>query len=307
MNHQDRAPEPQDNAPELTDDFKQINGIGPAIERRLHNAGILTFADLASLTVPEILELIPDANLSSERISQQNWTGQAALLATAPGQGAEQASDHAADRQHYQTFTLQFLLDEKNTIRRTQMTHVQSGEKQTWPGYDGERLLTALEASIRPVAQSGLGEAGPPAAAPDSAPSLTSVSEGEVQPAVFGGTTLTLRSAPDSLRVGERSALWLSLDFGRAQAPGEKPPEYQYYAHISGKPLYGGARRTIGTSAGSLTAQGTAMIEVFTTPGPPAGLYHLEGVISLRNPASGQPYGVLPMREGSVFDIREAS
>jgi predicted flap endonuclease-1-like 5' DNA nuclease len=48
------APSPSSSA---KDDLKIIRGIGPAIERKLNNAGIHTFAALAGLT-PEVLETI---------------------------------------------------------------------------------------------------------------------------------------------------------------------------------------------------------------------------------------------------------
>src|SRR5262249_24058024 len=41
---------------EHPDDLKLITGVGPSIERRLHSAGILTYAQLATLSPSEIIE-----------------------------------------------------------------------------------------------------------------------------------------------------------------------------------------------------------------------------------------------------------
>ena len=43
---------------ELKDDLKIIKGIGPAIERKLNNAGVFTFAALASLSVQDLENIL---------------------------------------------------------------------------------------------------------------------------------------------------------------------------------------------------------------------------------------------------------
>ena len=55
------------------DDFKLIKGIGPAIERRLHEVGIMTFAQLAALSPDGLATLIDSVGgVSSERIAKQD-------------------------------------------------------------------------------------------------------------------------------------------------------------------------------------------------------------------------------------------
>jgi Helix-hairpin-helix domain len=49
--HRSRTSPP---AGQAGDDFQQIQGIGAAIDRRLHDAGILTYQDLAALTPEQI-------------------------------------------------------------------------------------------------------------------------------------------------------------------------------------------------------------------------------------------------------------
>lgn len=63
------------------DDFKIINGIGPAVEARLHRVGIYTFAQLANLTPADIAASVSDlSGLTAERIIKQDWLGQARQL-----------------------------------------------------------------------------------------------------------------------------------------------------------------------------------------------------------------------------------
>jgi predicted flap endonuclease-1-like 5' DNA nuclease len=63
------------------DDLKAIKGIGPAIEKKLNNAGIQTFADLAKLTSGELenilgttRRLVQEGNLISQakKLARQN-------------------------------------------------------------------------------------------------------------------------------------------------------------------------------------------------------------------------------------------
>ena len=44
--------------PSAKDDLKAIKGIGPAIEKKLNNAGILTYAALAGLSVKELEHIL---------------------------------------------------------------------------------------------------------------------------------------------------------------------------------------------------------------------------------------------------------
>lgn len=63
------------------DDFKVIEGIGPQIEKVLHQTGIRTYSQL-SLTAPERIKEILTANGSTGRARYlETWPGQA-LLAT---------------------------------------------------------------------------------------------------------------------------------------------------------------------------------------------------------------------------------
>jgi hypothetical protein len=76
--------------PARIDDLKLINGIGPAVEKRLNGVGIFTFAQLAALSPADVAAAVTDlAGLSAERIVKQDWIGQAHKLA------AESASSEA--------------------------------------------------------------------------------------------------------------------------------------------------------------------------------------------------------------------
>ncbi len=61
------------------DDFTRIRGIGPVINRRLHEAGVTTFEQLANLNPAKLAALDAQLNLRG-RMSRENWQPQAASL-----------------------------------------------------------------------------------------------------------------------------------------------------------------------------------------------------------------------------------
>jgi hypothetical protein len=127
-------------SPRVADDFTCIDGIGPVTQKRLHSAGLRTFAQLAALSAEGIASLIP--NLSKKQITNQHWIEQASSKAGAKARETEPVI--SASRQHYENFTLEFLLTEKNKIRRLQIVHIQSGDVDTLTKWDAERLMDFL-------------------------------------------------------------------------------------------------------------------------------------------------------------------
>ena len=62
------------------DDLKQLSGVGPALEKKLHKAGITTFAQIAAWTEADIAAM--DEALSFKgRIEREGWVDQAKELA----------------------------------------------------------------------------------------------------------------------------------------------------------------------------------------------------------------------------------
>jgi Helix-hairpin-helix domain len=81
------------------DDFKLIKGVGPAIERRLHDAGVTTFAQLAGLSPDRISTLVENVGgVSTERIVSQDWIGRAGELASVSADRTKGASTDSEAR-----------------------------------------------------------------------------------------------------------------------------------------------------------------------------------------------------------------
>ena len=62
------------------DDLKQLSGVGPALEKKLHEAGVTTFAQIAAWKADDIAAM--DEKLSFKgRIEREGWVDQAKKLA----------------------------------------------------------------------------------------------------------------------------------------------------------------------------------------------------------------------------------
>src|SRR5215831_6035735 len=189
----------------------------------------------------------------------------------------ESASGPRDESQSYQTFKVQFLLDERNAVRRTEITHVESGKLKNLSGYDREGILAVLDAYVRPAAEQGSAaerdsrKATVPADAIDERPTADIGEEGKVRGEALEAATVTFHTPPSTLVIGKPATLYLTIDMGSASAAGERASDYQYRALISAKPVPGGPWQKIGTSSGSLTGQATTTIEVPVAPQPPEG------------------------------------
>lgn len=64
------------------DDLTRINGIGPRFAQGLYTIGVLTFEQLAQQNPEELAQkLAPYVSVRAQRISDNDWVGQAAQLA----------------------------------------------------------------------------------------------------------------------------------------------------------------------------------------------------------------------------------
>ncbi len=62
------------------DDLKQLSGVGPALEKKLHEAGVTTFAQIAAWNADDVAAM--DEKLSFKgRIEREGWIAQAKELA----------------------------------------------------------------------------------------------------------------------------------------------------------------------------------------------------------------------------------
>jgi large subunit ribosomal protein L21 len=78
----DAKAEPKKAAPKAdkADDLKELSGVGPALEKKLHDAGVTSFAQIAAWTDADVADM--DEKLSFKgRIEREGWIEQAKELA----------------------------------------------------------------------------------------------------------------------------------------------------------------------------------------------------------------------------------
>jgi hypothetical protein len=285
-----------------TDDFKRIRGIGAAVERRLHEAGILTFAQLAALPVQQVAALV--GIRSAARVAKEKWIAQARRLAQLQARHRSFARlTRRRSGQRYATYTLELLLDDKNQARRTHIVYVQNGEEATWVGWDQTQLLAfiASKAGLRIRASK---------AQPEAVGSASEHAPQPVQPPTFTGELRLKRfvilSAETNtptliLPSGQPVIAQLSIDLTALNTPGDLP--LRLSATVYAKRLGTHNWLAVGTAvtpivwtpAATATIQGTSL---------PPGTYRLEAHLILELAHQFSPSARIDARlEGGLLQI----
>jgi hypothetical protein len=127
------------------DDLTTITGIGARIEAKLKQAGIRTFDQLGRTSVEKLAAI---SGYSSEQIERKDWVGQAKALAPAPP-SAPSDEDLRPPGRH--NFTVELQLDATSgAVLSSNIHHVQSGDRDSWRGWDGDRLASFIEVRAGP-------------------------------------------------------------------------------------------------------------------------------------------------------------
>jgi hypothetical protein len=274
----------------LKDSFQEIKGIGPAIERSLHEAGILTFDQLASLTPQEVFDAIASAGgLSVERISQQNWIGQARALkgkttaATKVPTPTEKPVE-TEERQHYATFTVEYLLDEENQVRRTRVVHIQSGQEKAWAGWQENRLANFLTRLTLPAKSD-------PATQMNPASGKARLTKLEVIPT-------TGAAARHLLHGGQPFEVRLTVDLSQVAIPENQ--SLAFAATVYARDMTDTSQQVVGKRRGAVAPANETIIPVSNLT-LPAGVYRLEAAVEL-SWLSQEPY-LQVMLEGNLLQV----
>lgn len=126
------------------DDFTIIKGIGDETRSRLHDAGILTFDQLGETTHDDLFAIVKGTIpcLTLKSLTEQDWPGQARKQGRHPEATEDKAETIAqGNNQHYERFSLVLLLEQDNTVRRTQIKHLPGKADDFWAGWDGDKII----------------------------------------------------------------------------------------------------------------------------------------------------------------------
>ncbi|GAC1382639.1 MAG: hypothetical protein NVSMB33_10160 [Ktedonobacteraceae bacterium] len=300
--------------PPRSDDLKLINGIGPGVEKRLHGVGVFTYARLATLSPADIAAAVADlTGLSSQRITKQDWIGQARKLAldllstqqedlemSANGEQnvaliatlVEEDATPPEERYHAATFTIECLLDENNSVHHTHIVHVQSGREHTCTGWQSTQFEDFLSQSVRLNISSDKSPpsiVGEPEHAPVGVEDSKALSAVAAKPKLVG--TLHLR-AMETIGVESDGSgrilhheqpfdVCLTLDLTELTVPGSTPLKYK--ASIYSKNLSNRSGQFVREAEGTLLPTDITTIDVKGNA-LPQGTYQLAATVILALP-----------------------
>ena len=237
-------------------DLLKIAGVGPALARRLAEAGIISHHDLASLTPGRVADVLAGVvGVSAERIASQDWIGQARRL----------AADVPADtegHQRYATFHAELLIDADGRVRRTKVRHYQTDTEDSWPGWDSQRLIATIRAKAALDTRSA--HPAEPQLPPQSPVHVDGPSPAEP------GTRGSFRSA------GQPTAVRMTLRVG--QIDDVDAEAVDFIAEVAARPVGSSDRHPLATASGIITIDEPMSLDVAGPPLPP-GLHGLEAVV----------------------------
>ena len=294
------------------DDFTLIKGIGPVLAGRLYNAGVCTYKQLTILSPARLAEMV--TGLSANQVSRQDWSGQARKLAakkTRP-QLSQKDRPRRSMSQHYENFTIEFLVDEKHAVRRTRVAHIQSGDADTWAGWEARQLIDFLarhtgvrvpvempekqadQADLNRYVQNRSRESQttepeirifPP---PFTAATNLSAPVKETAPPAPQASKLCIKKMEvmtqgsdqpvNFLRQDQPYLVRLTLDLSEMNEPGDLPLLYK--ASVFGRQL-GGTRYSIGEIVSTLRFSKSVNLDINGIVLPP-GTYRLEAFAEIR-------------------------
>jgi predicted flap endonuclease-1-like 5' DNA nuclease len=300
-----------------TDDLTRIEAIGPRRAARLNDAGIRTYAGLASRSTDEIATVLPD--VSPAKIDA--WRDEARELAhaastrkaaDAPAGPDVPAGPHvlarpdraagtngsAADGQRYESILVRILLNEDGSIRGVTAQHIRTGTERHWPTLDAlPGFIEAAIASAAPPAKTPMeGPAGqtrherPRPAEAHSAPAEAQ----RARPA--SSAVLSVERTP--LRAAEPFTLTMAIELAE---PASHADRLAYSAVVVAMPLTGGQKQTVARSDGVLAA--TSSTISITAAGLSPGAYRLDGAVSLREPGADRAVDLAGMTEGLLVQV----
>lgn len=257
------------------DDLKLIHGIGTVLEERLHAAGIHTYAQLAAMTPEMIASALGNViGLTIKRIVDQDWIGQAREFA----QHNQLNSDGAkTGHQHYATFTVEVLLDENNTVRRTRAVFIQSKKEGAWAGWDEKRLLEFIsqEANMQKIPQVERNEF-----------TSTTVREEPQLPTIGGNPRLMPAriTGHESHILRKDEPFEITLPFDLTDVSLSDCREIDFSLSLNAKALGAGSRSELGKAIGrfALSQENNVTLKC---PGLKEGFYRIRVDLALHTPS----------------------
>src|SRR5215469_11541315 len=321
------------------DDLTCIAGIGPETVRRLNEAGIRTYAELAECSTGEIAKVLPGPSTLLWRCIN-GWRHRAQELAKGTAMPPERGGPAVGNGQHYESFIVRVLLNDDGSIRDTRMEHIGTGEVKRWAGWEHDAMLRFIKEAAAPTAPPVLLAApvGPLDAEPHPESLPESVAEpgaaSQVDPISQPSVTARAPTTPSPSAQPEASQEAAGSAAADASPPGLLAPIVRlrpdrtllraaqpfavtlsldltkvapqserliYSAAVVARQLGGRSGRTLARPSGLLKVAGTTTITIDAGRLPP-GTYRLEAAVSLRV-AGASHGGAAAMAEGILLQV----
>ncbi|WP_427165492.1 helix-hairpin-helix domain-containing protein [Streptomyces sp. C1-1] len=278
-----------------THELTRIEGIGPKIASRLAASGVRDCADLAGRSGDEIIGMLPDiTGLSSAKV--ERWRVRAREMAA----GAEPP----VDNRPYENFLVRLLLDERGSIRRTTVEHVQSGEGRRWAAWEREALLDFIESRVAAPPAQGPHAAGerapepsPEPVAPEAGGQVAEPGDASGRHSVAPGLTLVLGDR-HPLHADSGFDMAITLDLAAAAVHADR---LAYHAIVVARQLGTKTRFTVASEDGLIPV--SAPVIRLEGRGLPVGVYRLEAVVGLREPGTEHAGGLAATAEGLMLEV----
>jgi hypothetical protein len=316
-------------APPRTDDLQRIDGIGQGIANRLYKAGVYTFADLAGLSLDQLISYVGKiGGLSAERIAREDWIGQARALAEAEEAALLKEdvvqpealetfddSEIAGIRRRNATFTTKLVLNEDHEVNYTRVVHLESMAEDAWVGWQGDRLNDFFvryanlrldpAAIVEPAAMVEAAELAPVDRAPELEAPQTSLPpanglSGELRLDDLEISNPGTAGARSIISAGQPIEVVLAVDCSEVVAPGDIA--LGYLAAVYAKSLAGGSRQTLGEARGALVPTGRVLVAL-QGMAPPQGIYRLEAMVTLETTAPSLGSDLVAFLEGGLLQV----
>lgn len=292
------------------DNFKLITGVGASIESRLHQAGILTYAQFASLSSDDLVTILGSlSGLTKEKIEKQRWIEQARELAlkSAPEEPAAEVSTELTERRNAR-FSADLRIENGEVIE-TRVSYLQTGDAEAWSGWDEKRFINFFvsSAGVRSFQSQAAVEieesamnteaSDQPLAKADRGVEKRQIGKGTVEEAVeknveelveeFGQPRLEIVSAESGqpsrvLRHNQPFGVRLLLDLTGLPASQRFP--LNYAAVIQARDLMNRSSQTLFEKSGKIEGAGEAIITMKGTSLQP-GSYLLSATVTFNPPA----------------------
>ena len=321
------------------DDLNRVAGLGQDIARRLNEAGIGSYAQLADCSAGETARVLPGASPLLWGCID-GWRHGAQQVAEGTAMPPESSGPAAGNGQHYKSFIVRVLINEDGSIRDTRMERIGTGEVRRWAGWEHDAMLgfikeaNALAAPPVPLATPTWPvdvephpESGPESVAE---PNVTSVVRAVSQPPITARAPTTpspsaqseasqaaansaaadapppgllapiVRLRPDRTVLRAAQSFAVTLSLDLTEvAPHDE--QLTYSAVIVARQLGGRSGRTLARPRGLLKKAGTSSLTI-DAGGLPAGVYVIDAAVSLRAAGASQA-SAAAMAEGIMLQV----